>query len=139
MTLLAHHSTSPVSEMLQWLDTVSPFRGTWSDSFIPVEQYAEEGRYVVRADLPGIDPDKDVTVTIDNDILTIHGERREEHHDKHHSEVRYGSFSRQFQLPKGCKSDDVSATYAAGVLQVSLPVADVVAEPTRIPSARAGE
>ena len=71
--------------------------------------------------------------------LTIHGERREEQHDKHHSEVRYGSFSRQFQLPKGCKSDDVSATYSAGVLQVSLPVGGVAAEPTRIPIAHNGE
>lgn len=138
MTTLAHRAPSPFSEMLEWLDT-TPLRTAWKESFLPVEEYAEDGRYVIRADLPGIDPDKDVKVTIDDDVLTIHAERREEEHDKHRSEVRYGSFTRQVRLPRGCKQDDVTASYAAGVLEVSVPLAEPASEPIEIPVGRSGD
>jgi HSP20 family protein len=139
MTPLVRRRPSPLSDMLEWLDAVSPLHTTWGESFIPVEEFVEGGKYVVRADLPGVDPDKDIVVSVDNDILTIRGERREEEHDKHRSEVRYGSFARHLQLPKGWKGGDVVATYAKGVLEVSLPVAQQATEPTRVPIARMGD
>ena len=139
MALMTRRSSSPIAEMVDWFETMSPFRAGWSEGFIPVEEYREDGRYVVRADLPGIDPDKDVTVTVDDGYLLIEGERRQEEHDEHHSELRFGSFSRRIPLPKGCTGDDVTASYASGVLTVSLPAPGEVPQPTRIPIAWSGE
>jgi len=136
---LTRRTQSPFSEMVDWLETVAPFRQTYDEGFIPVEEYRENGKYVVRADLPGIDPDKDVSVTVDDGYLVIHGERRHEEHDDHHSELRFGSFSRRLPLPKGSTGKDVTASYASGVLTVSIPADGEVAEPTRIPIARSGE
>lgn len=139
MALMARRSQSPIAEMVDWLETMTPHRATWGEGFIPIEEYREDDTYVVRADLPGIDPDNDVTVTVDDGSLIIHGERRQEEHDEHHSELRFGSFSRRLPLPKGCTGKDITASYASGVLTVSMPADADVPEPTRIPVARSGD
>lgn len=132
MTTLIRRTNHPILDTLDWLDAVSPFRTGWDETRVAVEEYVEDGKYVVRADIPGIDPDKDISVSVENDLLTIHGERREEKHDKHRSEVRYGEFTRAFRLPTGCTGDDVSARYDNGVLQVSVPLPEQSAEPQQI-------
>ncbi|MGZ4498849.1 MAG: Hsp20/alpha crystallin family protein [Nocardioidaceae bacterium] len=99
----------------------------------------QEGDYVVRAEMPGVDPEKDIEVSIEGDVLTIRGQRREEERDKNHSEFRYGSFSRSIRLPGSVQAGDVSAKYDAGVLEVRVPVASTSAEPTKIPVQRAKE
>lgn len=139
MALMTRRGSSPIGEMVDWLEAMTPLRSSWGEGFIPIEEFREDGRYVVRADLPGIDPDKDVTVTVDDGYLVIRGERRQEQHEEHHSELRVGSFHRRLPLPKGCTGDDVKASYAAGVLTVSVPTDGAVPEPTRIPVARSGE
>jgi HSP20 family molecular chaperone IbpA len=103
---------------------------------IRVEDYVENDRYVVRADLPGIDPEKDVEVSLDGDVLTISGQRREEDRDKRHSEVRYGAFSRSIRLPAGVSADDVTARYDAGVLEVSMPLPQRSGEQVTVPVQR---
>jgi HSP20 family protein len=87
---------------------------------IRVEAYFEDDAYVVRAELPDIDPDKDAEVTIANDALTIQAERTEQHTDTQHSEFRYGSFIRTLPLPRGYKQDAVRATYHDGILTVRI-------------------
>lgn len=140
MALMTRRSSSPIGEMVDWLETVTPFRPAWSEGFIPIEEFREEdGSHVIRADIPGVDPDKDISVTVDDGYLVIHGERRQEEHDEHHSELRFGSFSRRIPMPKGCTGDDVTASYAAGVLTVRLPHDGEVSEPTRVPIARSGD
>jgi HSP20 family molecular chaperone IbpA len=137
MTLLTHRPTTPLSELFDWLDTRTFLHPT--DAYIPVDEFVEDGTYVVRADLPGIDPDKDVSVVIEDNLLTIQGERHEEKHDKHRSEVRYGSFTRHLRLPTGCRGDDVTASYADGVLKVSMPMIDAPGEPTKVPIAHSAD
>lgn len=132
MTTLMRRTNHPILDTLDWLDAVTPFRTGWDETRVDVEEYVADGKYVVRADIPGVDPDKDISVSIDNDVLTIHGERREEKHDKHRSEVRYGEFTRAFRLPTGCTSEDISAKYEHGVLEVSVPMPDQPAEPQKI-------
>jgi HSP20 family molecular chaperone IbpA len=102
-----------------------------------VESYTEGGKYVVRADLPGVDPEKDIEVKVDGDVLTIHGERHEEERENGHSEVRYGSFTRSVRLPKGATAGDVAATYDAGVLVVTVPMSEAPAEPIKVAVQRA--
>ncbi|WGY04521.1 HSP20 family small heat-shock protein [Nocardioides sp. QY071] len=126
---------TPLTDVFDWLETTGPFRAVLNDGYIPVEEYVDDGHYVVRADLPGIDPDKDVEVSIADDALTIHGERRGEEHDKYRSEMHYGSFTRRLRLPHGCRAEDVTATYDAGVLTVSMPVAEPEAAPVQVPIA----
>lgn len=137
MSTLTRHPGKPISELFQWLDLNRP--GSLSDltHFMPMESYTEDGKFVVRADLPGVDPEKDVEVTVDGDILTIHGERHEEQRDNGHSEVRYGSFTRSVRLPKNAASADVTASYDDGVLLVTVPMDEALAAPVKVTVQRA--
>ena len=85
---------------------------------IRVEEYEENGAYLVRAELPGVDPDNDIDVVVEEGVLTVRAERREEK-DKDYSEFRYGSFLRSVQLPPGADADDVEVSYDRGVLTVT--------------------
>lgn len=98
-----------------------------------VEEYREGDTVVIRADLPGIDPERDVELTVADDVLHLRAERRErtEHKDKdsYRSEFRYGSFTRTLPLPAGCRDEDISAAYRDGVLEVRVPVAQHAEQP----------
>jgi HSP20 family molecular chaperone IbpA len=98
-----------------------------------VEESREEGAYTVKAEIPGVDPDKDIDITVDDGLLTVHAERTEEKADKEHSEFRYGSFTRSVQLPPGVEEKDITATYDQGVLTVTAPIsAEARPEPHRV-------
>jgi HSP20 family protein len=86
-----------------------------------VEAYEEDGRYVVRCDLPGVDP-KDVEVSLTGSTLTIRGERKATHEEKGtYREVQVGRFERMLSVPEGIDPEKISARYADGVLEVTLP------------------
>lgn len=80
--------------------------------------------YIVEADVPGIKKD-DIQIEVNNDVLTIKGERKEEHEEKekdyHRMERQYGSFRRSISIPGGIKHDAVEAKFDDGVLRVTLP------------------
>jgi HSP20 family protein len=99
---------------------------------IKVEQFTEDGTFVLRAEMPGIDPDKDVQITVDHDLLQIRAERREEEEkterDFHRRELRYGSFARSVPLPEGVDDASITATYKDGILEVRAPVRAEAAE-----------
>jgi HSP20 family protein len=102
------------------------------EHMIRVEESTEDGAYVVRAELPGIDPGKDVEITVQERVLTVHAERSEEERTKHHSEFRYGSFTRAVQLPAGAREEDITAAYDKGILTVTVPMAETAKEPRKI-------
>lgn len=106
-----------------------------------MEVFRDEDRLVARAELPGIDPEKDVEVSIEGNILHIKGERS---FDKEISDERrylieraYGEFRRDVILPEGVDADEMKATYADGVLTVTVPLPESMkqAEPRKIPVA----
>jgi HSP20 family protein len=111
-------------------DIPEPFRrffeGEWDASWVRVEEFRDGSTVVVRADLPGVDPDNDVEITVGEGMLHIRAERREQAEDKtkngYRSEFRYGSFSRNVALPPGCRQENVTASYRDGVLEVRIPV-----------------
>jgi HSP20 family molecular chaperone IbpA len=108
-------------ELLDWFERGMPMfrgQGPWPGTAIRVEDFVEEDAYVLRAELPGIDPEKDVEVTVEDGVLEIRAERKEEHKEGGRSEFRYGSFQRSVTLPPTAKEDDVTATYADGILTV---------------------
>ena len=117
---------SLVSELMSWFGSV-PMQPE-----IPVEEYQEGERHIIRADLPGVDPAKDISVTVVHGQLRLHGQRRAEEHDRYRTEIRYGSFERVLTLPSGTKPEEITVEYADGVLTVSMP-AVTQAAPQKIP------
>ncbi|OLR94477.1 Hsp20/alpha crystallin family protein [Actinokineospora bangkokensis] len=87
-----------------------------------VEDYLDADTYVIRAEMPGMDPAKDIEVTIDGDVLTITGQRTEGRKTHGRSEFHYGTYARSITLPRGADGDKVEATYTAGVLQLTVPM-----------------
>jgi HSP20 family molecular chaperone IbpA len=119
--------------LVDWLE--SPWTGppqfTAAQSF-RVEEMARDNRYLIRAELPGLDPEKDIEVTVDGATLTIHAERRQEDSGPHRSEFRYGSLTRLVTLPVKVDAKDVTARYERGVLEVSVPAPEVRPEGDRV-------
>jgi HSP20 family protein len=108
----------------------SPFRSFEEDSVVwsprvDVEETAEA--IVVHADLPGIDK-KDLKVNLENNLLTIRGERKSEREEKgknyYRSERAFGTFQRTFTLSERVKAESIKADYKNGVLTVTLPKAE---------------
>src|SRR5258708_38879046 len=111
-------------ELLYWLEspltTLLPFT---SGQTFRVEDYIQDNRFVIRAELPGLDPDKDIEVTVDAGTLTIHAERREEEEEKkgHRSEFRYGSLTPPVRLPAPADAKHGPPRHGHGILHVTLP------------------
>ena len=100
----------------------------WGDDageFLPRVDVSETGKEVrITADLPGLD-EKDVEVTVTNNMLTIKGEKKvekeEEDGDYYYSERNYGHFERTIALPQGIDADNAKAKFKKGVLKVTIP------------------
>jgi HSP20 family molecular chaperone IbpA len=88
------------------------------------DEITKDGRYEVRAEMPGVDPAKDVDITVRDGRLTIKAERTEKSESNGRSEFSYGSFSRTVSLPPGADEDDITATYDKGILTVSVAIAE---------------
>lgn len=132
---------SDLAELLssRWpfLDAVWPFpEGTAGGMPMRVEEVVENDQLVIRAELPGVDPDKDIDVTLDDGTLTITAERREQQEDRTgrslRSEFRYGRLVRRIGLPQGTSTEVVSASYRDGILEVRLPAPSVRSGARRI-------
>ena len=93
-------------------------------SFVPpVDVYEDEKKVVLKLEVPGIE-EKDLDVSVENHTLTVKGERKFEKEEKetnfHRIERRYGSFYRAFTLPQTVDTENVKASYTAGVLKLEL-------------------
>jgi HSP20 family molecular chaperone IbpA len=110
------------SELFTAFPSFAGLRPMFDNRLMRLEDEMKEGRYEVRAELPGIDPAKDVDITVRDGQLTIKAERTEKHESKGRSEFSYGSFVRSVSLPAGADEDDITATYDKGILTVSVAV-----------------
>ena len=125
MPLPARRQTVPARfpDLFDWMDSpwsaVLPFGTTQT---FRIEGYTEDGQHVIRAELPGLDPEKDVEVTVESGVLTVRAERREETKQEHHSEFKYGSLTRSVSLPESADPDKITASYDKGILTVTVPV-----------------
>src|ERR1700733_11718478 len=121
-------------DLADWLE--SPWTGPppfLTGHAFRLEQAIRDNRYVIRAELPGLDPENDIEVTVDSRNLTIRAERQQQDNGSYRSEFRYGSLARAVRLPAKVDAADVTARYDKGVLEVSVPVRTVVKpEGTRI-------
>jgi HSP20 family protein len=90
----------------------------------PVDVYEDEHNITLKVEVPGID-EKDIDVRVENNILTVHGERKFEKEEKEENfrrvERQYGSFTRTFTLPSTVDAEKVQADYEKGILKIVLP------------------
>ena len=104
---------------------------TWAPA---VDILEEKDRFVVRADLPGVNPD-DIEVNMENGVLTVAGERKKEERSEFKGVSRIerisGRFLRRFTLPDTADEDEIKATCRNGILEISIPKQATV-QPRRI-------
>ncbi|HEX6074048.1 MAG TPA: Hsp20/alpha crystallin family protein [Micromonosporaceae bacterium] len=114
-----------IGDLTEWFDTEFPFAGLRMAPF-RVEDFMTDGDYVVRAELPGVDPEKDISVLVERGLLDIRAERHESAHDdaegRYRTEFRYGSLHRTIRLPEGADEKKIKARYEKGILEVVVPV-----------------
>ncbi|MFJ9846664.1 Hsp20/alpha crystallin family protein [Kitasatospora sp. NPDC101155] len=108
------------------------------EHMIRIEESESGGVYQLKAELPGVDPDKDITISVDDGVLTVQAERTEEKQEKQRSEFRYGSFTRNVRLPAGVREEDVTAAYDQGVLTVRAPIGETKKPARKVEITRGG-
>jgi HSP20 family protein len=99
---------------------------------IPVEEYPDDSSYLVRFELPGIDPATDLGVCVEAGTLVVQAQRTDFAPEGHQSEFRYGRFARHVRLPGGADVRNVSATYRNGILTVRIGMAPEHQQPARV-------
>ncbi len=105
--------------------------GAW----LRAEEYRDGSVMVVRVEVPGVDPERDIDITISGRTLTIEARREEESFREtkgdYRTEFHYGALTRSFQLPAGVNEDDIQASYNSGILEVRVPSAGQDSGPRR--------
>lgn len=120
--------------------TIMDFPESWIDSLgeaaIRVEEYEDDNQLTVRAEIPGVNPEEDIEISLTEGMLRIMVQRKKEsrHESKRHyrSEFQYGSFVRTIALPAGATDQDVKAKYSDGVLEVKIPLSGSQAKTKKI-------
>ena len=106
-----------------------------------LEELTEGDVRIIRAELPGVDPEEDVEISVHDGLLHIAGERTQRSEDRENgtvrTEFRYGRFERTVPLPAGSRAEDVTATYKDGVLEVRMPTQPQAREAAKVPVQRA--
>jgi HSP20 family protein len=106
-------------------DAPTPSNGNTLRRWMPAMDLVEtEEHFVLRADLPGL-AEEDVTLEVEDNVLTVSGERKAEHETTkegyHRVERAFGSFSRSLTLPEGVDAEAVTANFDRGVLEIRIP------------------
>ena len=131
--------------MTPWFDDIDRF---FDEAFVPTRRQVREGdwaprvdiseddgKIVLRADLPGVN-EKDVSVKVEDNVLTLSGERKfEKETDEenfHRVERTYGTFTRSFSLPETVDTDKIKAKYDKGVLTISIPKVETKPKTERV-------
>lgn len=120
---------NPAEELSNWHRDIDDLFGRFFEhpdhsmgNWIPrMETYCKDSDYVVKVDLPGVDPN-DVHVQAEGHLLTITGERKGEEKGPEYRETFYGKFERQIALPQGVEVDKIAARYEHGVLEIRVPL-----------------
>ena len=124
----------PIRELATLQDRVNTLFEGWSEvggkdqltagTFVPpVDVYEDEHKLVLKLEIPGVN-EQDLNVSLENNMLSIQGERKFEKEEKeenfHRIERRYGSFTRSFRLPNTVDGEQVEANYEHGILKITL-------------------
>ncbi|WP_053801978.1 Hsp20/alpha crystallin family protein [Streptomyces rimosus] len=128
-----------MNSMLEWRSHLLPDLFDWFESGIAglpgmrgapglhgirIEEQITDDAYRLRAELPGLDPERDIDLSVTGDVLTLQAERREETEHKRHSEFRYGALARSVRLPSNARWGEATAEYKDGILTVTIPMSE---------------
>ncbi|BBZ33403.1 Hsp20/alpha crystallin family protein [Mycolicibacterium confluentis] len=116
-----------ISDFFAGLPAWANLRPTLGGHIIKVEDEVKDGEYRLKAEIPGVDPEKDVDITVRDGVLTIRSERSETKESNGRSEFSYGSFARAITLPPGADDDSIKASYDKGILTVTVPLKEPAA------------
>lgn len=116
-----------LSEIFEGFPSWASLRPAFGNQVIRVEDEMKDGNYEIRAEIPGVDPAKDVDITVRDGLLTIKAQRTEKKESAGRSEFSYGTFMRSVTLPAGADQDAIKASYDKGILTVSVPVTEAQA------------
>jgi HSP20 family protein len=141
MTLLRYEPWGVVARLQRQFDQAfgdvanASANGENHAAWIPsVDIHQEADKFVVRADLPGVEP-KDINVTAENGVLSVSGERKFERTDEQKGTSRFerveGRFVRRFTLPENVQTDSIRARHSNGVLELTIPK-QAAPEPKRV-------
>lgn len=122
-----------LADLFEGFPSWATLRPALGSHMIRVEDEMKEGSYELRAEIPGVDPAKDVEITVRDGVLTIKSERSEKKETNGRSEFSYGSFSRSLTLPAGADEDAIKASYDKGILTVSVPMVEAQSTEKRVP------
>jgi HSP20 family molecular chaperone IbpA len=117
-------------DLTDWFETDFP---RYPGHVIRVEDQVTDTEYTFRAELPGLEPDKDIQVFVDSGVLTVQAERREQEHARGRSEFRYGTLRRSVRLPANADAEHITATYDKGLLTVKVPLTEAEPAGRKIP------
>jgi HSP20 family protein len=131
-TITRRSTHGPFEEIFDWLESPLALVRPASHS-MKVEDFVQDDRYVLRAELPGMDPEKDIDVTVSGGVLTIQADRLDETEGAHRSEFRYGAFTRSLPLPANADEAHIQASYGSGILEVDVPLKEADDAQRRIP------
>ena len=125
MAITLWKTRTPFEGLRSWFDE-DFFTNEFEKSWTPALDFEEkEGTYLVKADLPGVKK-KDIHIELKNHVLTLRGERHNEHEETeggyHRFERTFGSFERRFTVPEEVTEKDIHAKYTDGVLELTIPV-----------------
>lgn len=123
----------------EWFDAFALLGGWDGKGPLPgirVEEVVEDGAFVIHAELPGLDPARDIDVKVEHGVLTIHAERHPDRREAQRSEFRYGALARAIRLPIGSRDDEITASYEDGMLTVRVALDPVPAKPRHVPIER---
>lgn len=142
MTLISYQPWQLMNRLNRQIDQIfgdsfaaPAANGAGTVDWVPsVDVHEEQDKFVVRADLPGVEP-KDISITAENGVLTLRGSRHIERSETQKGFERLerveGSFLRRFTLPDNVQEDQIKARHVNGVLEVTLPKTPTP-EPRRI-------
>lgn len=134
--------TRTIDPVDEWIGRHFPDWSRWPETWrarlmdvgdaLRVEERLDGDTLVIRAEMPGIDPDRDVDISVSDHTLHLRAHREQrreaEARGRVHSEFRYGSFSRSIPLPDGAGEEAVEASYRDGILEVRIPVTEASSE-----------
>ena len=133
---IAMRSREPWPRLADWIDTFIPadfVRRSGIAHNIRIEESSHDGKFVIRAELPGLDPDKDVSISLQGRLLTIEATREERAESEERSEFYYGQFVRVIPLPDGADPDTAEASYEDGILEIRMTMKEETGSTQRIP------
>jgi HSP20 family protein len=128
MSTQLHWQRGPLADVFDWLDWPLMALRPASGHSMRAEDLHENGRYVLRVEVPGVDPEHDIDLMVSGGNVTVKAERRHDDERRHHSEFRYGKFERSFALPSNADERQVQAIYSHGILEITVGLRKTAAD-----------